>query len=250
LLPPDSAPAAEARCLSTRRGLLKVGGVVPFTATDFPGALAAVVFVQGCPWRCRYCHNPHLQARSGPGAVPWHEIVRFLKRRVGLIDAVVFSGGEPTTDPALPDAIREVKALGFKTGLHSGGAYPRRLQDVLPLLDWVGLDVKAPFDDYQHITQVRRSGELALLSLATLQASGVDYECRTTLHPELMPESEILRLARALANRGVKRYVLQVFRSQGCGDAQLNAVPIAGYPSNELIEQVSALFPRFELRRG
>jgi pyruvate formate lyase activating enzyme len=182
--------------------------------------------------------------------VLWHEVVRFLKRRVGLIDAVVFSGGEPTADPALPDAIREVKALGFKTGLHSGGAYPRRLQDVLPLLDWVGLDVKTSFDDYPRTTQVRRSGDLALLSLATLQASGVDYECRTTLHPDLMPESEILRLARALANRGVERYALQAFRAQGCGDAQLNVVHTAGYPSDALIEQASALFPSFELRRG
>ncbi|MGV2291753.1 anaerobic ribonucleoside-triphosphate reductase activating protein [Trinickia sp. YCB016] len=228
-----------------------MGGVVPFTATDYPGALAMVVFVQGCPWRCRYCHNPHLQARKAPGAVPWHEVMRFLKRREGLVDAVVFSGGEPTTDPALPDAISEVKALGFKTGLHSGGAYPRRFKEVLPLLDWVGLDVKASFDDYERTTQVRNSGEPALSSLEALLESGVEYECRTTLHPDLMPEREILRLAYALADRGVKRYVLQVFRAQGCADSTLNAIPItAGYPSESGIEQVSALFPQFALRRG
>ena len=247
----ESVPGGDVQCVPARRDSLKVGGVVPFTATDYPGALASVVFVQGCPWRCRYCHNPHLQARKAPGAMPWCEVIRFLKRRVGLIDAVVFSGGEPTADPALLDAISEVKALGFKTGLHSGGAYPRRFEQVLPLLDWVGLDIKASFDDYERTTQVRNSGDPALSSLAALLESGVEYECRTTLHPDLMPEGEILSLAQALADRGVTRYVLQVFRAQGCGDSALNAAPVAArYPSDTLIEQVAPLFPQFALRRG
>lgn len=82
-----------------RRRPLKVGGLVPFTATDYPGQFAAVVFVQGCPWRCGYCHNPHLQPRSQPAEIEWDALLAFLARRVGLIDAVVFSGGEPSIDP-------------------------------------------------------------------------------------------------------------------------------------------------------
>ena len=115
---------------------LKVGGLTPFTATDYPGKLAAVVFVQGCPWACGYCHNPHLLTRSTDGSLTWKQILARLQRRVGLIDAVVFSGGEPTIDPGLEDAMRAVREFGFGVGLHTGGAYPRRLAEVLPLVDY------------------------------------------------------------------------------------------------------------------
>ena len=101
----ESAPAAKR---ATPLRLLKVGGVAPFTATDYPGQLAAVLFVQGCPWRCGYCHNTHLQPRTREGAVSWAKVMSFLARRVGLIDAVVFSGGEPTSDPALARLFRPV----------------------------------------------------------------------------------------------------------------------------------------------
>jgi pyruvate formate lyase activating enzyme len=229
---------------------LKVGGVAPFTATDYPGRLAAVVFVQGCPWRCGYCHNPHLQPRSPTGAIAWADVMRFLERRVGLIDAVVFSGGEPTSDPALSRAIGDARMMGFKIGLHSAGMHLRRFERVLPQLDWVGFDVKAPFAAYEPITRVRGSAEPVRRSLDALLASGVDYECRTTAHPSLLSEAALLQLASALAGMGVQRYALQVFRRQGSGDAALNAVATDGYPSARCIDEISALFPRFTVRRA
>jgi len=229
---------------------LKTGGITPFTATDYPGLLSAVVFVQGCPWRCGYCHNPHLQERTPHSPLAWDEVLSLLERRIGLIDAVVFSGGEPTMDPALADALREVREMGFKTGLHSGGTHPRRLESVLPLLDWVGFDVKAGFADYERVTKVQDSGAPALRGLQAVLASDVDYECRTTAHPALLSEAEILSLARTLAGMGVQDYALQVFRPQGCGDAALNASAQAHYPSAALAAELGRLFPSFTLRRG
>lgn len=176
--------------------------------------------------------------------------MELLDRRVGLIDGVVFSGGEPTADPALADAIRDVRKLGYQAGLHSAGTHPQRLKEVLPLLDWVGLDIKATFDHYTRVTRRRGSGDHALASLEAVLASGVDYECRTTLHPDLLPEDELLRLARRLSAMNVKHYVLQVFRTQGCADDTLNAAPLAGYPADDVVAQISALFPRLTLRRG
>lgn len=230
---------------------LKVGGITPFTAIDFPGKLAAVVFVQGCPWRCGYCHNPHLQPRPADSPLQWPCIIDLLRRRVGLIDAVVFSGGEPTMDPALADAIAKVRTLGFQIGLHSGGIYPKRLADVLPLLDWIGLDVKAPFDRrYQRITEVAGSGQQAQAAVRAVIASGVAHEVRTTIHPSLLREDDIMTLAQTLAGLGVRDYVLQIFRAQGCRSEPLNAAQLAGYPSEELVCKVGALFPRFTLRRA
>jgi pyruvate formate lyase activating enzyme len=92
---------------------LKVGGFVPLSTTDFPGQLASVVFCQGCPWRCAYCHNPHLQPAPGEALLDWRWIIARLERRRGLIDAVVFSGGEPTAQGALPCRTRFRRYAGW-----------------------------------------------------------------------------------------------------------------------------------------
>lgn len=233
----------------TRAKGLQAGGLTPFSATDYPGKLSAVVFVQGCPWRCGYCHNPHLQTRSADSPLDWGQVLALLKRRVGLIDAVVFSGGEPTLDPALQDAMRQVRALGFGVGLHTAGAYPRRLAEVLPLVDWVGIDVKTSFDRYDSITQITGSGRHALASAATVLASGVAHEFRTTVHPALHPAQEILALAQTLSSMGVRHYALQVFRGTGCADERLRSESTAGYPGAELVTRVAALFETFTFRR-
>jgi pyruvate formate lyase activating enzyme len=200
---------------------LRVGGFVPFTLTDYPGALAAVVFCQGCPWRCGYCHNPHLIAARGDDERDFARIIDWLGTRRGLLDAVVFSGGEPTAQPEIGAAIEAVRALGFKVGLHTGGAYPRRLAELVPLVDWVGLDVKAPCGEYATVTGVADSGAAALASLDLVLASGVAHEVRTTVHPALTPPEALVRLAQELAERGVTRWVLQPFRATGCTNQAL-----------------------------
>lgn len=231
---------------------LRVGGLVPFTATDFPGLLSAVVFVQGCPWRCRYCHNPHLQPRDVTVDTDWGQVLAFLERRVGLIDGVVFSGGEPTMDPGLGAAIGQVRALGYRIGLHTGGIYPRRLAEVLPDVDWIGLDIKAEFEAYEHVTAVPGSGVPARASLQAVLDSGVDFECRTTAHPDLISADALLTLGRTLSNLGVHRYAVQVFRSQGCTDEALNAHgrALSDWPGATVTNALAALFASFELRRG
>ncbi len=94
---------------------LRVGGFTPMTTIDYPGELAAVIFTQGCNLRFQYCQNTHLLASQSDQLLPWHKIQTFLKNRQGLLDAVVFSGGEPTLQSALPAAIKTVKKMGFNT---------------------------------------------------------------------------------------------------------------------------------------
>ena len=175
-----------------------------------------MVYCQGCPWRCRYCHNPHLLPGRAAGRIAWSDVLAFLRRRRGLLDAVVFSGGEPTAQPGLARAMREAKALGYRIGLHSAGIYPRRFAEVLPLVDWVGFDAKAPFDAaYERITGVRASGTAALESARALLASGVDCEFRTTWHAGFLSPAELERLTRMLVELGVRRYALQEVRASG-----------------------------------
>ncbi len=138
---------------------LRVGGFVPLTTIDYPDHLACVVFCQGCAWRCGYCHNPELLAVQGAAQITWPQVLRFLQQRQGLLDAVVFSGGEATLQNALLPAMQQVKALGFKVGLHSAGIKPSALARLLPWLDWLGFDLKGPRELIDPITGVRGSAE-------------------------------------------------------------------------------------------
>jgi len=188
---------------------LQVGGFTPLTTIDYPGELAAVVFCQGCPWRCRYCHNPALLARGADTAYDWAAVLSILQRRRGLLDAVVFSGGEPTLQQGLAEAMATVRGLGFKVGLHSAGCYPERLADLLPLVDWVGLDIKALPEDYPALTGVPGSGDKAWRSLQLLVASGVRHEVRVTVHEGLLPMPQLTALVARLGQAGSQSIALQ-----------------------------------------
>jgi len=231
-----------------KRRELPVSGLTRLSTVDYPGQLAAVVFCQGCPWRCRYCHNPELQSARAAAMLAWRDVTAFLERRRGCLDAVVFSGGEPTLHAGLLAAMREVRAMGFKIGLHSAGIYPSRLARLLPLIDWIGFDIKAPFDEYARITGVEHSGEKALAAARMVLDSGVDYEFRTTLHPALLSARDVEKIALCLTALGVRRYALQTFRATGCADegliqaaAQMPALPA-------LAETLTRRFKHFELR--
>lgn len=221
--------------------MIRIGGMTPMTSIDFPGRLAAVLYLQGCPWRCGYCHNPELLPARGQGEIAWTQVEAFLHRRIGLLDAVVFSGGEPTSQAALPEAIARVKALGYQVGLHTGGMYPTRLCQLLPQLDWIGLDIKAPDDHYDAVTGRCNSARPVGESLQAVLASGVAHECRTTWHPGLFPLPALYGLAERLAARGVRHWALQECREEGrglVGDSPLD------------LARLRAGFARFSFRRS
>lgn len=223
--------------------------MLPLTTLDYPGQLACVLFCQGCAWRCRYCHNPGLICARGEQEKPWVEVLDFLQRRQGLLDAVVFSGGEATLQAGLPAAMQQVRALGFKVGLHSAGIKPAALKRVLSLCDWVGFDVKALEEETALITGVGDSGRANWQSLELLLASGVDYECRTSVHWQLFDCRRLRRLAERLAGIGVQHFVVQQVRSQSMLDERLG--PSLCPPEAALLwPYLEQLFPRFTLREA
>ena len=115
--------------------------------------------------------------------------------------------------------MRAVKDIGFKIGLHTAGIFPDRLEEILPLVDWVGLDVKAPWDErHDRITQKNSSFEAPAESLRLLLASGVAYELRTTVHPDLVTPEDLSEIARRLESIGATPTKIQRFRAEGCLD--------------------------------
>lgn len=228
-------------------GTLRVGGLVPLTTLDFPDHLACVLFCQGCGWRCRYCHNPQLIPACGEQEKSWDEILGFLRQRIGLLEAVVFSGGEPTLQQALPEAMAEVRAMGFKIGLHSAGIKPRLFRQALPLVDWVGFDVKALPEHSTLITGVEGSGQANWQSLEYLLDSGVAHECRTTVHWHLFDAECLWSMARRLRALGVERFVVQCVRTARMLDQSLlQAQAPQDLPA--LWARLDELFPNFLLR--
>ena len=231
-LPWQPAPSAQAAAA--------IGGVTPFSSVDWPGQLAAVVFVAGCPWRCHYCHNPHLQLRQA--SLSWASVRDWLPSRRGLLDGVVFSGGEPLSEPALASMLAEVRALGFGVALHTAGIYPQRLASVLDTLDWVGLDIKTDAAGHDALTGKPRSHWPVGISLAMLLESGCAFECRTTWSPRWLPEPRLLALARQLADQGVRHYAVQDYRSAP-------GQPAEGALSLAAQQQLAQWFERFVYRQ-
>lgn len=240
------------RQFAVKASELKIAALTPFTSIDYPGKLSAVVFVRGCPWKCVYCQNPWMQAReTQEGDTSWEAVLELLKRRQGLLDGVVFSGGEPCVDAALPAAAAAVKDLGMHVGLHTSGAYPKHLKEVLPFVDWVGLDVKATIDPqhYAHVVQVPKALEHFLESFEAIVDAGVAYEARTTAHPAYLTPEQILEVAHWLQKKGCTHYALQIFRKAPGIDIPLDNV-VADYPGQVVLNELKALFPNFILRRG
>ena len=192
-----------------------VAAVTPFSTLDWPGMLTATLFVPGCPWNCPYCHNKESLARAG--LREWEEVVAFLQKRRRVLDGIVFSGGEPTLYSSLPWTVKFVRSLGYKAALHTGGPFPdalERLMEEAPP-DWVGMDYKAPLARYPEITGDPVSPSTVPESLRILEESGVDFEIRTTLAPEVARWEAVYSMALELAGMGLRGrvWVLQQHRS-------------------------------------
>ncbi len=205
---------------------LRIAGLTPMSTVDWPGKLAATIFLQGCSWDCFFCSNTELQDPRVSGEIPWRDVLDFARKRRGLLDAFVFSGGEPTMQRGLLEAIVATRALGFKIGLHTCGSFPTLLKRVLPYVDWVGLDVKSLRPEYVAVTGREKSDSATWRSLAlVLEESNrrqdepgsrpFTYEVRTTVHPGVMGAEYLAELAESLAHEGVTTYAVQDFRPDG-----------------------------------
>ncbi|MDD4557086.1 MAG: anaerobic ribonucleoside-triphosphate reductase activating protein [Alphaproteobacteria bacterium] len=243
----------ENKCLKADAGKCSsifIGGIEKFSVVDYPGKIAAVVFLKGCPWRCPFCYNTHLQKLDNETNFFWHEFKHFLEKRKGVLDAVVFSGGEPLMQKRIVEAIVEVKALGFEIGVHTGGFYPEILAETLPLVDWVGLDIKAPFESEHYKKAVGGVESLpkVLQSLDILLKSRINFETRTTCDPRLLTVEDIYCIAKALSARGVKKYNLQRYR-QVEGDTTSDEACEIFFKDEKLIDFLEANFEVVEFRK-
>jgi pyruvate formate lyase activating enzyme len=191
---------------------MKIGGFQKVSLIDYPGRISAVVFTQGCNFRCPFCHNPELvDPERFEDLIPEAEILSFLQRRRGRLDAVVITGGEPTMQPELVPFIIRLRAMGFQVKLDTNGALPDPIGEMLDrkLLDYVAMDLKAPLERYGEVTKTMTDQQRIQRSISLIMGSGVDYEFRTTAVKSLLSPADIELIGRLIP--GAKRFVLQKF---------------------------------------
>ena len=184
-----------------KKTILPIYDVTPFTMLDFPEKCAAIIWFSGCNMRCSYCHNP--QIVKGKGTSNIEHVLEFLKKRAGLLDGVVLSGGEATIYPDLPAFVREVKAMGYAIKLDTNGTRPDIVQDFLDheLLDYVALDYKAPPEKFKAVTGIHKFINFEKTLGLLCEQKTVPFEIRTTVHTALMNENDVTTIMNNLEQR-------------------------------------------------
>lgn len=223
-------------------------GINKLSLLDYPGKVAAILYIDKCNFRCEYCHNWNtLIAAEDNEDLIFNDILSFLKKRVGILDGVVISGGEPTLMPNLEEKIRAIKELGYLIKLDTNGTHPEVVKDLVSkgLIDYVAMDIKSSLDDYHRfcnndtlINKVKESIEL-------LKSGIVDYEFRMTLIEEYHSLEVINKVKETL--KGAKRLFLQQFKVSD-GVINKNLHPVDEGLANKFATILSQSVETVELR--
>ena len=195
-----------------------IAGLQKMTLLDYPGKIACTVFLQGCNFRCPFCHNSGLLGGACQDPIMEDELLAFLQKRVGLLDGVCVTGGEPTLQKELPDFLRKIKALGYAVKLDTNGSDPdmlRRLAEA-GLVDYVAMDIKNSPQKYAATAGVSKlSMEKLEESIRFLIGGRLDYELRTTVVQELHSRQDFEQMGRwfqkICPDRKPKKIFLQAY---------------------------------------
>ncbi|MCG2743223.1 MAG: anaerobic ribonucleoside-triphosphate reductase activating protein [Desulfobacteraceae bacterium] len=226
---------------------MRIGGFQRVSLIDYPGKVCAVVFTQGCNFRCPYCHNPELvnpELFNKP--IPEKEVLSFFEMRKRLIDGVVLTGGEPLLQEDVEDFLMDVRGMGYLVKLDTNGSNPVMLEKLLKegLLDYIAIDYKAPLIAYRKFTGIEVETQNVKRSIELVISGGIPYEMRTTVFRELSTNN-LLEMMMELQSFSVDSYFLQMFVPwQGCKkDLSQKDVDI-----DYLLENLKCKFSRYGIR--
>lgn len=191
---------------------MNIGGLQKISLIDYPEAICAVIFSQGCNFRCPYCHNPELvNPLLYQTPLDENEVLQFLGNRRGKLDAITITGGEPTIQDNLIEFAGKIKKMGFAVKIDTNGSKPQILKALLErkMLDFIAMDIKAPLKKYKEVAGVTVDCERIIESMEIILKSGLKHEFRTTIVKSQLSENDILSIARMMPQSG--NYVLQRF---------------------------------------
>ncbi len=227
---------------------MPIGGLEKLTLIDFPGKLAATIFLTGCNFRCPWCYSAELvlpdKIKNQP-KISEKELFLFLEGRKNLIEGVVICGGEPTMSKELIPLIKKIKEMGFAVKLDTNGSNPEILEKLIDekLIDYVAMDLKAPKEKYSQAAGVKIDIDKIQKSIDILREGKVDYEFRTTVVPAIHSKEDIFEMAKWIS--GAKKYYLQNFRPEKNIDKEFGNVK--PYPREFFLEVLKSISPFFEV---
>ncbi|MCX8064006.1 MAG: anaerobic ribonucleoside-triphosphate reductase activating protein [Candidatus Hydrogenedentes bacterium] len=184
---------------------MRIGGFIPVSLSDFPGRVSAIVFTQGCNFRCPFCHNPSLVLPEEFSEPIYEEsILNYLESQRRNLDGVVISGGEPTIHSDLIDFIKKLKNMGFQVKLDTNGSNPEVVEKLINegLLDYCAMDIKAPWEKYKFLTGLEKVDVKPIQkTLEVLLQSGIEIEFRTTFATPLLEWEDIDKIKQYIPSK-------------------------------------------------
>jgi pyruvate formate lyase activating enzyme len=228
---------------------MKIGGIQKTSLLDYPGEISAIVWTIGCNFRCPFCYNRDI-VLGNVKSIPEEEFFSFLKRRKGLLDGVVITGGEPLLQDDIFDFCMKIKKMFYLVKIDTNGTFPEKLSELIEknLIDYVAMDIKAPKNKYEKLTNVKVDIKKIEESIKILQNSKIDYEFRTTFVPELLKSNDIIEIAKWL--KGSKKFYLQQFKqiSPMISDEIEFKPPYSNKILIETLEEIKSYFDICEIR--
>ena len=223
---------------------MKIGGLQKTSLLDYPEEISAIIWTVGCNFNCPFCYNKDL-VNGNVELIPEEEILGFLKKRQGLLEGLVISGGEPLMQKDITDFAAKVKRLGYLVKVDTNGTYPEKLKELIDkkLVDYVSMDVKAPKNKYIKLSGVKTDVKKISESIEVIRSSAPDYEFKTTFVPDLLKKEDVVDIAKWL--KGSKRFYLQQFKN----DTEVISSKLLEkqlYPSKYLKETLNEIKPYFD----
>jgi len=203
---------------------MRIAGLQKLSLVDYPHHLAAVIFLQGCNFRCGYCQNPDLIAPEGVPGLSEEEILTFITHRKEMIEGIVITGGEPTVHDDLEEFIIKIKNTGLKIKLDTNGSDPEKLLGLIRkgLISYLAVDIKTSFPKYSLFVGQEEAQEKAEKSVRLTMLSTVPYEFRTTCVPGVVDEEDLALIGEFV--KGASKYCLQQFRPNVTYEKKFNAI--------------------------
>jgi pyruvate formate lyase activating enzyme len=242
---------------------MQIGGLQKFSLLDYPDHIAAIIFTQGCNFRCPFCYNPMLVWPFEGGKLNYkrkelkdHHLIEeddlfaFLSSRAGKVEAVVITGGEPTIHSDLPELIKKIKALGYLVKLDTNGTNPEMIEKLLKekLIDYIAMDIKNSSDNYENTVKVKTNLENIKKSIKIIMESGLPYEFRTTIAPGLIRKENMEKIGEMI--EGASLWYLQNFKKDtALLDESLQTAELLSLANMEEMKEVGKRFvKRCEIR--
>lgn len=229
---------------------MRIGDLQKLSTSDFPGKQAAVIHTQGCNLRCPFCHNPELVEPARFGAVISEDkVVEFLRTKMGKLDGVVITGGEPTVHDDLPEFLARIRRLGYAIKLETNGTRPEMVRRLVAegLVDFIAMDVKAPLLNYAQLAGKKIDTEAIKTCIWVIKNSGLAHEFRTTVVPGMHTTRELKEIAELV--HGCDCYVVQDFISDSPLRADLKGRPaFPGKPLQDIKAFMARRVKRYEHR--